>query len=701
MAAAIVGAACGNGIAGRIAGDPSVGGGAPSASGGGGAGGAVGGGGSQGGGSEGSAGGGGGAPATGGGGGDTARLGFFVSPSGTGSDCSSQTPCSLTQARAALRSAVTSSQGDLTVELADGIYRLDAPLVFGADDSGANGHAITWQAAPGAHPVISGARPVTGWTLSDAAKGIWKASASGAFATRQLYVNGRLATRARRELRRSDMTITRDGFTFSSAGLSFLNGLAHPERADVHAIGSFTDRSSPIKAIDNGTVTMAQPAWEQNTWGYDTMMDQFRLGYVENAYELLDEPGEWYQDTTTETLYYKPLDNEDMTKADVEIPRLEALLLIGGTYDKPAHDLTFRGLTLSHTSWLGPSSSDGYANQQTGAFIVGPRSMYPEFEATRPAWHQMPAAVQVSAAKNISFLRDRFVALGQVGLGIGNDDNAHSSKVGLGADGIHVTGCVFAQIAGGAIVIGGIQANAHHPSDAKMVNQNMTIDNNLIHDIAIDYRDFAAVMFTYTESVVVSHNELFNLPYSGINSGYGWGTNDAGGNGDYAARPLGNLYKYQPRYTTPTTAKNNTVKANLVHHAMLEMNDGGCHYNLSANPGTVVTENYCNGAGSGLHGVIWGEYEDEGSAYLTITKNIFASFCCYVTANANASNNTGHLTFTNNWLSTSNPNPGLGGPANVVSGNVSISGATLPAEAQAVASAAGLESGYADLKTSP
>ena len=69
-----------------------------------------------------------------------------------------------------------------------------------------------------------------------------------------------------------------------------------------------------------------------------------------------------------------------------------------------------------------------------------------------------------------------------------------------------------------------------------------------------------------------------------------------------------------------------------------------------------------------MSGTLWGEYADEGSAYLTITKNVYADFCCYVTANSNSSNNTGHLTFTNNWGSSASP--GLGGPGNTVSGNI-------------------------------
>src|SRR5450631_19866 len=398
----------------------------------------------------------GGAPATGGTTGGTtggaagaAGSHYYVSPSGTGTDCSSAAPCSITQAQTVVRAAAAAMQTDIIVELADGVYPLAATLTFTATDSGANGHTVTWQAAAGAHPVLSGGKQITGWAVSDTGKDIWKATAPSAFATRQLYVDGKIATRARYTINVTDFSSSAGGLTFSSGSLSLLNSLAHPDRVDLHSICSFTDRYSPVKSIASGTVTMVQPAWDENTWGYDYIKSAFRQGpaYMENAYEFLDQAGEWYQDTTAGALYYKPLSGQDMSKADVELPQLEVLISIGGSYDQPAHDLASQGLTFSNTSWLGPNSSDGYANQQTGAFISGPKSQYPEFEATRPAWHQMPGAVQVSAAKNISFTRDRFVALGEVGLGIGNDDNAHLSKVGLGADTINVVGCVFTQIA--------------------------------------------------------------------------------------------------------------------------------------------------------------------------------------------------------------------------------------------------------------
>src|SRR3569833_4081943 len=122
---------------------------------------------------------------------------IYASPSGTGSACASAQPCALTAAQAAVRAQVSSMSGDIVVQLADGVYRPAAPLTFTSADSGTGGHTVMWQAAPSAHPKITGAKAVTGWSLADSSKNIWKASVGTELDTRQLYVGGDEANRAR------------------------------------------------------------------------------------------------------------------------------------------------------------------------------------------------------------------------------------------------------------------------------------------------------------------------------------------------------------------------------------------------------------------------------------------------------------------------------------------------------------------------
>ncbi|GAA1029972.1 RICIN domain-containing protein [Virgisporangium ochraceum] len=621
---------------------------------------------------------------------------LYVAPSGTGTACTSAQPCSLTQAQSSVRSLNDAMSDDIVVELADGTYRLSAPMRLTADDSGSNGRTVIWRAAASARPVISGSRAVTGWSVADQGRNIWRASVTPGFDSRQLYVDGAVATRARTQVNRADFTASSTGMRFTNSALSYLNTVANQNRVELEAVNSFTDRYSPVQSISGNFLTMQQPAWNNNNFGYDTFTSPHRAGpmYLTNAYEFLDAPGEWYLNPVTGVLYYIPRSGQNMSTVSVELPALQSLVSIGGTYSAPAHHITFSGITFSGTSWLGPSSSQGFVDQQTGAYISGTWSWpaftachngCPQFEATRPNWSQMPAAVQISAANTVTLSDSRFVNLGQTAIGIGNDANGHTSGVGLGASGITVTRSEIAQSSAGGIVVGGVRADAHHPGDQRMVNRDITISNNRIHDLGLEYRGIVSVLATYVTNATISYNEVYNLPYTGMSIGYGWGSNDAGGSNHYADR---GLYNYQPRYSTATTASNNRLVGNYVHDVMQQMNDGGCIYTLSANPGAVISDNYCLRT-NGYFGI----YFDEGSRYYTATRNVFSSIGTWATANYWFAENMGNFTVTGNWTTNGSTNVTNGDRGNVVNNNVTVTNGAWPAGAQSVMAGAGPQGG--------
>ncbi|MFF5249513.1 ricin-type beta-trefoil lectin domain protein [Streptosporangium sp. NPDC000095] len=617
---------------------------------------------------------------------------LYASPSGSGSSCSSAQPCSLPAAQTAVRALTGAMSGDIVVELADGVYRLSAPLRFTAADSGNNGYQVIWRAAPSARPVISGARAVTGWSLADSGKNIWRANVGTGVDSRQLYVNGAIATRARTTVNRSDFTANSSGLSFTNGALSYLNNLANKNQVEMESVGSFTDRYVRVQNITGNFITMQQPGWSNNNFGYDTFTSPHRAGplYLANAYEFLDSPGEWHLNPGTGQLSYIPLAGQNMSNVSVELPTLQSLVNVGGTYDAPAHHISFTGITFTGTTWMGPSGNQGYVDQQTGVYMAGNwnwpafsscHNGCPQFEATRPNWYQMPAAVQVSAANNITFSDSQFFNLGQTAVGIGNDANGHTSGVGLGASNITVTRSEIARTSAGGIVVGGVRADAHHPGDQRMVNRNITVSNNRIHDLGVEYRGIVSVLTTYVNTATVSNNEVYNMPYTGMSIGYGWGANDAGGSEHYAGR---GLYNYQPRYTTATTASNNRLTGNYVHDVMQQMNDGGCIYTLSANPNAVISDNYClrtNG--------YFGLYFDEGSRYYTARNNVFSSTGTWATANYWYAENMGNFTVTNNWSTNNSTNVTNGDRGNVVNGNVTVTNGNWPSGAQAVMAAAG------------
>ncbi|MFT4114564.1 hypothetical protein [Silvibacterium sp.] len=561
-----------------------------------------------------------------------AAITIAVSP--FGNDQADGTPSApfktLDRAQAAVRSL--NAQHDVTVQLADGIYPLTQPLRFSAADGGRSGHSVVWQAAPGAHPVLSGALRITGWRPYDKVRGIYVADTPPGLATRQLWVNNVSAPVASMEIHRRDYTFTREGMTpkHSAPALPALGQASHLE---LRATGFFTERISPVQRITNGKLEMQQPAWDNNLWGYDTIEKPFHPElqhlYLANALSLLTQPGQWYLDPDQGRLYLRPPAGTDLSMADVELPRLTVLVSISGRLDAPVRNLTFRVLQFSYTTWLAPSGPEGYASQQSGAYLTGHAEAYPAdpistcaigcpaFESMRNQWNQMPASVQVSAAERITFDQDVFHHLGQYALGIGNDANATLSGTGLATSDISVTSSLFQDCSGGAILAGGIRRDAHHPSDIRQVNRQLIIRDNRIQSVSRDYLDNSAILSTYVEGAIILHNDLSDLPYDAIDIGYGWGIQDPGGNPNYRVRMHGYDWPQNPMYQTPTTHHDVVVASNRIHGAKQLFHDGGAIYNLSASPGTLITENYIYDN----HGHI-ALYLDEGSRYITVRRNV-------------------------------------------------------------------------------
>lgn len=627
---------------------------------------------------------------------------YYASPDGRDhGQCQEQHPCSLEHVQGVVRHTAAKGKGDVTVVLADGTYRIDRPLEFRAQDGGRDGHTVRWTAAPGAHPEISGSTQLTGWQQYDEAANIYVADTPAGFETRQLYVDGVAAPRASTSLALTDLTLTPTGMTINNPALAYLADLPEQDRIEFESLGDFTDRYSPVQSIEGSTITMAQPAWDNNTWGWDTV--QYSLlaeskWFLANSLSFLDQAGEWYIDPDAGKLYYKPADGVNPQDLDIELPRVETLVSVGGTYDAPVSNLEFSGLAFTGTSWLGPSSNEGYVSQQNGGYLKGEYDYRPAdaftscsrgceaYERTRNTWFQEPSAVQVSAADHITFERNTFRNLGSSGLGIGNDDNATLTGIGLGASNIDVTGNVFTEVGGHALFVGGLRADAHHPSDPRMTNQDIRIANNTISHVAVEYQDNSGILSTYVTRAQIVHNEVANLPYA-IDTGFGWGINDAGGSQEYVRR---GYYKHNPLYQTPTTLKDNLIAGNLVRDIKPDFADSGNIYNLSASPGTVIENNYMyNVSGVGI-------YLDEGSRYILSRHNVLSGSNPWVFTNAySAGNGTNDNTLQENWYNSGGAQiPNAEERNNRLIDNVRVSGNNWPSAAWEVICAAGVAPEY-------
>lgn len=558
---------------------------------------------------------------------------IFVSPLGNdGANGSENAPVkSLERARDLARRH--NGAANVEVLLADGTFELVCPISLDRRDGGQVSHLTTWKAWNDAKPVISGGSAVFGWRESSAGAGIYEADVPAGMDSRQLWINGSLAKRASTQLSRDDLTFCETGITLSEV-LSKKLGKIDSGRLEINGLGHFTDRWSPVERIDGQMLVMMQPAWAHNNWGFDTLARPIILEdgeiHLVNSLALLTEPGEWFLDPSKGRLYIMPPEGVDIYEAEVILPRLDHLLSISGSYDLPVTDLDFEGIRFSHTTWMQPATREGYANQQSGAYLVGPLDHRPEdalttcvwgcpgFETLRNEWHQIPAAVQVSAAQRITFRRNIFAHLGQIGLGIGMNPDAHASGIGLGATMITVTENLFTDLSGGAIFAGGICRTAHHPEHKWQQNAFIEITNNRVHKVGQDFKDNAAILSTYVTGALILHNDISHTNYDAIDIGWGWGINDVGGNPSYMI-PSRPHYDHPENliYQTPTTHRDVIVAYNRIHDVKRHYKDGGAIYNLSSSSGTEIAENYLYDMNQQT-----GLYLDEGSRYVTIRNNV-------------------------------------------------------------------------------
>jgi hypothetical protein len=376
-------------------------------------------------------------------------------------------------------------------------------------------------------------------------------------------------------------------------------------------IGSWTEPRCPIQSINGTTITMAQPCWDNSTKrimlpsGVRTanLVGPMSVGkrptYIENAYELLGTPGQWYFERRLHRVYYVPRTGEDMRTADVEMPVIETLVEGNGSAEKPVHNIVFSGLQFSYATWLGPSSADGFSEIQANYQVTGADgysrqglcNLVPGGKCPFGAWTQAHGNVSFRFARNIQFLNDEFLHLGGAGLSFGN-----------GTQNNLVLGCIFADISGNGLQLGGVDTPLAPIAE---FTANNRIENNLFRNVGAEYRGGIAIVVSYARDTVIAHNQIDHVPYAAISMAWGgWPDKiKLAGQANNSAR--------------------NVVRDNLIHDLMLVLSDGGGIYTQGltgpdlANGEKVTGNVIYNQYGSG-HQI----YSDNGSSMMTIQGNV-------------------------------------------------------------------------------
>jgi len=536
---------------------------------------------------------------------------FYVAPWGDdGNPGTEDKPfATLKRARDAVRELKERVKKQIIIFVRGGTYYLLEPLVFKPEDSGADGRPVTYAAYPGERPVISGGVKIKAdWeSFRD---GIVRCSLpevkKGKLYFTQLFINGKRQIRARYPNYDPENPLVHGkGYINAKDGLSEDTDFPHPSPK-----GLIFDPETFTKnrwAKPNEAIIHVFPAtywgilqWEIKDIDWDNNIIWFGKGgfqirlrcrinresrfFVENVFEELDAPGEWYLDKEEGMLYYMPYKGVDLSESDVIAPILKQVVEFRGSQEEPVSNITLSGFKITHTASI---FLEPYEAPSLGDWTI-----------------HRSGAVFMEGAVNCTIENFFFDAVGGNGVFINNYNR-----------GIKVAGCKFTESGESAICLVGSRHLSYgsvtaFPSDC-------TISNNLIHDCGIFGKQIAGVFISNSKRITVSHNLIYNMPRAGICINDGWG----GGhiieynevyNAVRETRDHGPFNSWGREWYWCVTQSHNP-KFNSPHPIYIH----------PAKEKTIIRNNYFHG----VEGYIWGDYRqaidlDDGSSNFHVYNNL-------------------------------------------------------------------------------
>jgi len=455
--------------------------------------------------------------------------------------------------------------------------------VLGPDDGG-----VTWRAGGPGRVAISGGRELKDWRVG--ADGNWSLTVpgvtDGSLDFRELFVNGRRATRARTpnegyyRVERAGAD-RRTSFTFKPGDVKRVSDLDQVELVFFHdwsitrvKVKSVDESASVLTTTDHIGGSAAQ-------FAIDNFEPHPRF-FLENSAGYLDAPGEWFLDRNSGVLTYRPLPGESPETVEAVVPVATQLIEVKGASGRPVTGLRFEGIHFEHCAWQIPER--GFAEGQ--ANYHEPRTT--EGDILRG---KVPAAIRFELAEECSVTGVRISRMGGGGIAFGS----------------RTKNCVLwdsvvTDVSGNGVFIGEDTSRAvegrawwqARPDEAATGNR---VENSLIERCGQQFHGAVGIWVGLTRGTVIRNNEIRELPYSGVSLGWIWNP-------------------------APSPSANNLVEGNHIHHVMQVLSDGGGIYTLGRQPGTVLRANHIHDIPVNLgRAESNGMFIDEGSTDIVIEDN--------------------------------------------------------------------------------
>ncbi len=430
------------------------------------------------------------------------KITLYVAPNGSDENNGSIHRPFLTIGRAvAFIGAIANKIDEATIYLRQGTYYLERPLELNQETLGYRDLKLTLASMDGEEATISGAAQVQlDWEPYDG--NIYVANVGAGRKIDAVYVNDQRRIMSRYPNYEENKTL--NGYAADAISKERVARWKNPNGGYIRALhfGEWGGNSYVItgKTPDHEL----QYEWVgDNNRGSD--MHEFKR-MVENIFEELDVPGEWFYDKDTGRLYYYPLDVRELSEASYSIVTTEELIRVTGeSWERPFRNLQIKEISFVRT----------HRTLFTGTYE----------RPLRGDWGMVRVgAIFLENAENISVCNSKFVDMGGNAITISGYNKDHlvdfNDFTHIGATGVLVFGKMSA-VRDPSTYDGDNHKTEIHDfipgPQSEDYPRKITISNNYFYDIGTNEKQAAAVCMSISEFVTVSKNTVHHASRAGIN----------------------------------------------------------------------------------------------------------------------------------------------------------------------------------------
>lgn len=407
--------------------------------------------------------------------------------------------------QAAVLRALTYNAKDVVIGIRAGTYPLDSTIEINAN--GFSLKSLSIQAYANEKVVVTGSKKIVcDWKPFK--NGILKAILDIKVAPDQLFLNGDNLHMARYPNYDASARVF-NGTAADALSDERVKSWHNPTGGFIHALheGEWGGFHYRITGKDeNGRLTM-EGGWQNNRPA--PMHKEYR--FVENIFEELDAPGEWFYDQSAKTIYLYPPKGVNMKTALLTLSSITDLLHVTGSTNKPAKNIAISNISFAQTA---------------RSFMLVKEPLL------RSDWTiYRGGAILLDGTENIKINNCKFYNLGGNAVFVSNyNRNAVISNnyiYNVGANAIAFVGnadAVRSPAFRYELSVPWSEMDYTAGPKTKNYPQHCIASGNLIHTIGTVEKQIAGVEIDMAAHITVSHNSIYHLPRSGINIGDGcWG----------------------------------------------------------------------------------------------------------------------------------------------------------------------------------